>query len=93
MAALIETDFKPAWWLPSPHLKALWPALFRPPLNPPMIRERLTTPDHDFIDLDWCGMTPQPLVILLHGLTGSSHSGYIKGMQQALLNKGGAVWR
>jgi predicted alpha/beta-fold hydrolase len=55
-----------------------------------MIRERLTTPDHDFIDLDWCGMTPQPLVILLHGLTGSSHSGYIKGMQQALLKQG---WR
>jgi predicted alpha/beta-fold hydrolase len=51
-------------------------------------RERLITPDHDFIDLDWCGEGNQPLVILLHGLTGSSGSGYIKGLQRVLLAQG-----
>jgi predicted alpha/beta-fold hydrolase len=46
------------------------------------------TEDHDFIDIDFCGEGNQPLVILLHGLTGSSQSGYIKGLQQALLEQG-----
>ena len=45
-------------------------------------------PDNDFIDIDYCGTGQQPLIILLHGLTGSSQSKYIKGLQQALLNQG-----
>ena len=55
---------------------------------PGLRRERLLTPDHDFIDIDWCGEGKQPLIILLHGLTGSSQSGYIKGLQRALLTQG-----
>ncbi|MEY3881533.1 MAG: hypothetical protein RIQ94_2329 [Pseudomonadota bacterium] len=30
----------------------------------------------------------QPLIILLHGLTGSSQSVYIKGLQRTLLQQG-----
>jgi uncharacterized protein len=63
--------------------------LFRKTSNPPEYRrERLTTPDHDFIDVDFCGTGDQPLIILLHGLTGSSQSGYIKGLQRTLLKRG-----
>ena len=51
-------------------------------------RERLITPDNDFIDIDWYGEGKQPLIILLHGLTGSSQSGYIKGLQLTLLAQG-----
>ncbi len=82
------TDFKPAWWLNHAHLQTLYPALLRktPPL--PLHRERLTTPDNDFIDIDYCGTGNAPLVILLHGLTGSSQSSYIKGLQRALLKQG-----
>jgi predicted alpha/beta-fold hydrolase len=42
-------------------------------------RERLWLEDGDFLDLDWHG-TPsahEPLVLVLHGLTGSSASHYI----------------
>ena len=86
---LIETTFKTAWWLNNAHLQTLYPALIRkmpPPIGSK--RERLITPDHDFIDIDWCGEGNQPLVILLHGLTGSSQSGYIKGLQFSLLKQG-----
>ena len=86
---LIETTFKPAWWLNNAHLQTLYPALLRktpPPSN--LRRERLITPDNDFIDIDWCGDGQEPLIILLHGLTGSSQSGYIKGLQSALLQQG-----
>lgn len=54
-------DFRPAWWLPGPHLQTLWSPFFR---NPPRLerqRERLWLEDGDFID--WTGtapMTPMP---------------------------------
>lgn len=83
---LIKTTFKPAWWLKNCHLQTLYPALCRRISSPPLRRERLITPDHDFLDIDWCGEGDQPLVILLHGLTGSSQSGYIKGLQHVLLS-------
>jgi len=85
----IHTSFKPAWWLGNAHLQTIYPALFRQTSRlKESWRERLVTPDNDFIDLDWCGKDRQPLVILLHGLTGSSESGYIKGLQNKLLEQG-----
>ena len=84
-----KSTFKPAWWLRNCHLQTIYPALARNVPNPPdYCRERLTTPDGDFIDVDFCGLGSKPLVILLHGLTGSSQSGYIKGLQ-LVLNKQG----
>lgn len=85
---LIQSTFKPAWWLNNAHLQTLYPALLRKPLSLSIKRERLLTPDKDFIDIDFYGEGKQPLVILLHGLTGSSQSGYIKGLQQALFLRG-----
>jgi len=85
---LVQSIFKPAWWLNNVHLQTLYPALIRRPPNRVLKRERLITGDGDFIDIDFCGEGTQPLIILLHGLTGSSQSSYIKGLQQALLKQG-----
>ena len=85
---LIETNFKAAWWLKNPHLQTLYPALLRSKSALALRRERLITPDQDFIDLDWYGEDHQPLVILLHGLSGSSQSSYIVGLQRSLSNNG-----
>ena len=86
---LIQSNFKPAWWLSNAHMQTFYPALFRKlavPLN--LKRERLITQDKDFIDIDWYGEKGKPLVILLHGLTGSSKSSYILGLQHFLHNNG-----
>ncbi|MGR8979638.1 MAG: hydrolase [Gammaproteobacteria bacterium] len=84
-----KTAFKPAWWLKNAHLQTLYSALLRKtPPHPSIRRERLITPDHDFLDIDYCGTNDQPIIILLHGLTGSSESGYIKGLQHVFLDKG-----
>lgn len=80
-----NSNFTPAWWLKNCHLQTLYPALFRKLKSPKLRRERLITPDNDFLDIDWCGEEHLPLVILLHGLTGSSQSIYIKGLQHILL--------
>ncbi len=85
----MQSTFKPAWWLRNNHLQTIYPSLFRKIPNPlPYRRERLITPDHDFIDIDHCDTGEKALVILVHGLTGSSHSGYIKGLQVALSKQG-----
>ncbi len=44
-------------------------------------RERIATPDDDFLDLDWSrvGKTSR-CIVLSHGLEGSSQSPYIQGM-------------
>lgn len=88
MPILTKTDFKPAWWLRGPHLQTLWPALCRRSSRPRRIREQLETVDGDFVDLDWYGEGGSPIVILLHGLSGSSSSKYIEGMQEALWQRG-----
>src|SRR3989338_93570 len=84
----LNSSFKPAWLLRNPHLQTLWPALVRRERRPACTRERLSTPDGDFVDLDWCGEPSNPIVILLHGLSGSSRSGYVAGMQRALVQRG-----
>mgnify|MGYP006283108799 CR=1 FL=1 len=86
---MISTStFRPAWWLPGPHLQTLWPRFHRRPGTPYLRRERLKLPDGDFIDLDWTGGDGRPRVLLLHGLEGSSSSPYARGLGRALHDAG-----
>ena len=82
------TPFKPAWWCRNPHLQTLWPVFFRRWLRPEVRRERLELPDGDFVDLDWSLNDSGPIVIIFHGLEGSSHSHYARGMLDLLPRKG-----
>ncbi len=84
---LPRQSFRAAWWIRNPHLQTIVPAFRR--IDPPVrYRRTLHTPDGDFLDLDWSPGNRNELVILLHGLTGSSCSSYILGLQQALLQIG-----
>jgi predicted alpha/beta-fold hydrolase len=71
-------SYRPPPWLPGGHAQTIWPALFGRPFEgraPVFQRERWTTPDGDFIDADWLGGDTQaPLLVLFHGLEGSSAS-------------------
>ncbi len=91
----------PAWlqsqvpaWLPGGNLQTIWPARVsrRPPLSalPPLQRERWPTPDDDFIDVDIAeAPTPQaPVLVLFHGLEGSSASHYAQGFAAAAAARG-----
>ena len=73
-------------------MQTLWGPLWRK--SPPLAhrRERLWLADGDFLDLDWHGplATTTPLVVVLHGLTGSSTSHYVIGLQRALAAQGWA---
>ncbi len=64
-------------WLPGGNLQTIWPALYARRAVPLYRRERWTTPDGDFIDVDWLQTPPgQTLLVVFHGLEGSSESHY-----------------
>lgn len=61
------------------HLQTIIPGVFRKIKNIKYQRERLELPDQDFLDLDWIINGNKNLVILSHGLEGSSDRQYIQG--------------
>ncbi len=70
-------------WLPGGNLQTIWPALYSRRVfgpHPHYTRERWATPDSDFVDVDWlvrAADTPaKTLLVLFHGLEGSSRSHY-----------------
>ena len=68
-------------WLPGGHAQTIWPALYarrRWGQALPLQRERWLTPDGDFVDVDkqHASHASRPLVVLFHGLEGSSQSHY-----------------
>ncbi len=70
-------------WLPGPHLQTLWSSLAAPRPRPAYRRERWTTPDGDFIDLDHLAFESEgsaPLWVIFHGLEGDSSSHYARAM-------------
>lgn len=88
----MTASFRPAWWLSGPHLQTLWSPFFRAAPRLARQRERLWLADGDFLDLDWHGphAPDTPLVLVLHGLTGSSSSLYVLGLQRQLAERGWA---
>jgi predicted alpha/beta-fold hydrolase len=69
-------------WLPGGNLQTIWPALYARRAEAPLPayrRERWNTPDGDFVDVDFLDAAvagPKPLLVLFHGLEGSSKSHY-----------------
>lgn len=92
LAGVSPSAFKPSWWLRNRHLQTIWPYIFRDPGKPAYRRERIELPDGDFVDIDWHGETvrPSPVVVLLHGLEGSSESHYLRAIVRQLEAQG---WR
>ncbi|MDJ0667231.1 MAG: alpha/beta fold hydrolase [Desulfobacterales bacterium] len=63
------------------HLQTILPSLLRRVNGVTYRRERIATPDDDFLDLDWSSPSPHSrLVVLCHGLEGSTAAAYMKGM-------------
>ena len=74
-------NYRAPQWLPGGHAQTIWPALYarrRWGQALPLQRERWLTPDGDFVDVDkqHASHASRPLVVLFHGLEGSSQSHY-----------------
>ncbi|VTU19810.1 putative hydrolase [Variovorax sp. PBS-H4] len=81
-------------WLPGGNLQTIWPALWARRVEAPLPayrRERWATPDGDFIDVDFLaaqGPAPRPLLVLFHGLEGSSKSHYAEAFAAHAMARG-----
>jgi predicted alpha/beta-fold hydrolase len=85
--------------LPGGNLQTIWPALYARRgfgEHPQYRRERWVTPDGDFLDVDWLvdstssGRTNVPLLVLFHGLEGSSRSHYAEAFADFAAEHGAA---
>jgi predicted alpha/beta-fold hydrolase len=85
--------YRAPWWLPGGHAQTLYAALFAPRPKVAYRRERWDTPDGDFVDVDRVlprGSEQAPLVVLFHGLEGSSTSHYAQALMSHVHDLG---WR
>lgn len=89
---IIASDYAPPLWLCNGHVQTLWPVLFRPSPKVAFRRERLDTPDGDFLDLDVLPASENTerrgVAVLSHGLEGNSRRKYMLGMAAALAGDG-----
>lgn len=83
-----KLGFKPAWWLCSPHLQTLWPAIFKKRFKLDLLLEQVELQDGDFVDLCWSRNNDKRTVLVLHGLEGALDSHYINGIVHQLENSG-----
>jgi predicted alpha/beta-fold hydrolase len=80
MPLIEESSYKAPDYLKSAHLQTIYPTLLRRIKDVNYRRKTINTPDGDFIDIDISSVNSDKLVILTHGLEGSSKQSYIKGM-------------
>lgn len=90
----VRPSFRPARGLSNAHAQTIAGKVLRPVVDVPLRRERLETPDGDFLDIDFAGEPEavrgesSPVVVVLHGLEGMSTRRYMGTTYRALLRRG-----
>lgn len=80
---VLASSYRPAWWLPGPHLPTVWGKKAR---RQPQVHDRIerwTTPDGDHLSLARLGTIDagrRPHLLILHGLEGTTSSTYAQGL-------------
>ncbi len=89
MPFLSSSTYQPPYGITNCHLQTILPSMFRKVKVKPYERERINTPDDDFIDLDWLTQNKaNKVVIVCHGLEGDAHRPYVKGMARIFYQNG-----
>lgn len=75
-----SSDYRPPLLFRNTYMNTIYTSLVRKVEDLIYIRERITTPDQDFLDLDWSVKGNNRLVLVLHGLESNANRSYIKGL-------------
>lgn len=84
---VFTSDFSPTLPFKNGYFNTMYRPLFMKDICS-YSRKRITTWDHDFIDLDFSFVGSKTLVLLIHGLEGSSKSNYMVSASKHLNKKG-----
>jgi predicted alpha/beta-fold hydrolase len=90
----VPSSYTPPPFLDGGHRQTLYASLVRRVNFTYGRRERIETPDDDFLDLDWAEAGAEGnrrIAILTHGLEGSGHRKYMRGMARAFVRQGWTV--
>lgn len=79
---------KRPFYLINGHMETIVPSLFRKVDGVNYTRERLELADGDFLDLDWLKSGNSKLLVVSHGLEGSSDRHYVKGTAKYFHERG-----
>lgn len=86
---LIDSSYIAPWWLRHGDVATIVPNVMAKEEDPGYNRERIVTPDDDFLDLDWLtDDNHNKLMIISHGLEGSSKRPYITRMANYFYKRG-----
>jgi len=85
---LTDNIYKPPLLFGNGHIQTIFPMIFRKIALVCYKRERISTPDNDFLDLDWSTAGNKRLAIISHGLEGSTQRAYVRGMVKAVNDNG-----
>ena len=88
MPIIEKSSYQHPFYLFNGHLQTIIPSTFRKIEGIAYERERLELADSDFLDLDWLKNNNDKLVIISHGLEGSSERHYMKGMARYFFQRG-----
>ena len=95
-----SNSYRAPWWLRGAHLQTIVPALFAQRAPVRYSRERWDAPDGDVIEVDRLASSPstsstsssthdaRPVLVVFHGLEGSAHSRYVRGLMAEALARG-----
>ena len=81
MALINASSYEPAVAFKSKHFNTIYRTLFHK-IELGFRRERMETNDGDFMDIDFSTVDSKKLVIIIHGLEGSSNSKYVTALSQ-----------
>ena len=88
---IIVTDYTPTFLSKNRHFNTIYSSLFRKIEPVEFNRKRIETSDDDFLDIDFIENGSKKIVILCHGLEGSSASKYIQATAKLLSSNGYSV--
>lgn len=88
MPLLQSSTFQRPKYLFNGHLETIYPAIFRQVALTPTSKERIETPDGDYLEIDWHQRGNSKLLVISHGLEGNSSRAYILGMAKEALKNG-----
>lgn len=85
---VIASTYKAPLWLIGRHLETIIPTTLRKVTGVTYRRERISTPDNDFLDLDFSEHGNSKVAIITHGLAGDSKGPVVLGMVKQLTKEG-----